>query len=318
MILILTDQNDSHAKYTIDKISKRGLPFYKFCVDVESLQKTYVTFRESWEVVQNGSYLDFSKIKCVWCRRTFVELMLEEEYDQSNDFKIWKNEWNKTLIGIYNSLKSLPWLNPWRNAYKAENKYFQMELAKTIGLKTPSTIISNKKEDLVHFASQHEDVVLKLMNQDFYKSDTNQYLGFYVNKISGSDLNRFGNSIESPIVLQEYISKDYEVRYTVVGSSHFVCKIESQKSQIANVDWRRYDIPNTPHSAIAPPEQIKSLVNELMKGLELEYGALDFVITNKGEWVFLEINSMGQFLWIEELSGLKISDEIISWLRKYL
>jgi glutathione synthase/RimK-type ligase-like ATP-grasp enzyme len=318
MILILTDKNDSHSRHLEKIIQDREIPYYKFCVDVESLKNTVVTYKDSWEITQYGNYLDFKAIKCVWCRRTFVELLLEEEYDQSNDFKIWKNEWNKTLIGVYNSLKTLPWMNQWRNAYRAENKYFQMEVARNVGLKIPDTIISNKKEELLQFAATHDDIVLKLMNQDFYKSDTNQYLGFYVNKISFEELKRFGDSNENPIVLQKYIEKDYEVRYTVVGSSHFVCKIESQKSQIANVDWRRYDIPNTPHSTINPPDNIKSSVSELMKVLELEYGALDFIVTHDGEWLFLEINSMGQFLWIEELSGLSISDEIISWLKKYL
>ena len=55
-----------------------------------------------------------------------------------------------------------------------------------------------------------------------------------------------------------------------------------------------------------------------MRDLEIYYGALDFIVDIDGNWVFLEVNSMGQFLWIEDLTGLNISQEIINWLKKYI
>jgi glutathione synthase/RimK-type ligase-like ATP-grasp enzyme len=318
MVLLLTDRNDSHANYLLNKSEAQQLPIYRLCLDVESLKETFITFNGSWRIIQNGKEVLSDDIKCVWNRRTFVELLLDEEYNQTNDFKIWKNEWNKTLIGFYNSIRNIPWLNPWRNAYKAENKYLQMELATKVGFKLPKTLVSNEKSELLQFLKENNEVVLKLMNQDFYKSEEDQYLGFYVNKISFDALQKFKDISENPIVLQEYLEKNFEIRYTIVGKEHFVCKIESQKSLKANIDWRRYDIPNTPHSAISPPNNIREKVNFFMKELELEYGALDFIVTKEGEWYFLEINSLGQFLWIEDLTGLKISDEIIRWFKKHL
>lgn len=44
-----------------------------------------------------------------------------------------------------------------------------------------------------------------------------------------------------------------------------------------------------------------------MKQLGLSYGAIDFIVTKNNEWIFLEINSFGQWLWIEDLTGLDIS-----------
>jgi glutathione synthase/RimK-type ligase-like ATP-grasp enzyme len=318
MILVLSDRNDSHAKFVVQKIVEKGLPFFQFNVDVDSLLDTYVTFNEKWKIIQQAKELRIEDITCVWHRRTFVELMLEEESDQSNDFKIWKSEWNKTLLGIYSALRDVPWLNPWRNSYQAENKYIQMEVANSVGLTLPRTIVSNQKKDLNNFLLSNPSAVLKLMNQDFYKSQAGEYQGFYVNKITPVDMARFKISNENPIVLQAYIVKDYEVRYTVVGREHFVCKIESQKSDQANIDWRRYDIPNTPHSRIEPPESIKNKVDKLMDRLQIEYGALDFVVQPDGAWIFLEVNAMGQFLWIEDLTGLNISDEIVEWLENHL
>jgi len=120
---------------------------------------------------------------------------------------------------------------------------------------------------------------------------------------------------ENPIVLQAYIKKSFEVRYTVVGQDHHACKIESQSSSIANIDWRRYDIKNTPHSIIEPPNYIKDKVSKLLDIFGLYFGALDFIVTPNGDWYFLEINTMGQWLWIEDLTGLQISNSIIQWLK---
>jgi len=53
--------------------------------------------------------------------------------------------------------------------------------------------------------------------------------------------------IHSPCFFQEYIDKAFELRVHVIGDRVLTCKIESQKSELAKTDWRRYDIANTPH-----------------------------------------------------------------------
>ncbi|MCB0631593.1 MAG: hypothetical protein R2824_24045 [Saprospiraceae bacterium] len=316
MILILTDRNDIHADRVIEEIRKYDLSYIRFNLDVDSLKTTIVIFENNyWKVKTENGQFNSKDISCVWCRRTYVELLLEESYDHSPSFRIWKGEWNKTLLGIYVDLANVPWLNPYRNAYSAENKYRQIALAKSLKLKMPVTIVSNDRDELLGFARKHEKVVIKLMHQDFYKTGDEKYKGLYVNIISPDELQDFKTIGENPIVLQKYIKKKFEVRYTVVGEKHFVCKIDSQKSSIANIDWRRYDLPNTPHSIVNPPDDIRVKVNLMMKEFGLEYGALDFIVTPEDDWYFLEINSMGQFLWIEDLTGLKISAGIAYWLK---
>lgn len=319
MLLILTDKFDEHANLIIRKLNEDKINFFRLDLDVNSLRHTKITFDGcNWIVNNKNGICDLKDVKCVWARRAFVELTLEEQNEKDNDFKIWKNEWNKTLLGLYLSLGNVKWLNPLRKSYKAENKYLQMELAKEIGLKMPEIIVSNNSNELKDFCARNNDnVVLKLMSQEFYETEEG-FKGLYVNKINCEDLKEFKEENENPIVLQEYVDKLYEIRYTVVGEEHLVCKIDSQKSKIANIDWRRYDIANTPHFKIEPPKEIQSMVKKLMEKLQIEYGALDFIVSKNGEWYFLEINSMGQWLWIEELTGLDISGAIIKWIKRNL
>ena len=315
MILIISDKNDVHTLKVETFLQNDSVKYIRFNIDVESLKSTHVKFDgENWEIKSpNGNFIT-SEIKVIWNRRTYVELLLDEIDNNDPGFKIWKGEWNKTLLGIYSSLESKKWLNFYRDAYYAENKYRQYTIAKAQGFKTPSFICSNDKEFLMKSFADGNEKVLKFMNQDFYKIGDGVYKGIYVNKVKVSDFEKFKNTDENPIILQDYISKDYEVRYTVVGDKHFVCKIDSQLSEIANIDWRRYDLANTPHSIIEPPRLIKEQVESFMSALNLNYGALDFIVSKENEWFFLELNSMGQFLWIEDLTGLEISSHIAKWL----
>ncbi|SFA55353.1 RimK-like ATP-grasp domain-containing protein [Parageobacillus thermantarcticus] len=317
MILILSDQYDVHADKVISELNQMNASYYRLNLDVESLCKTIITYdldNNNWKINNGVSEINSSEISCVWLRRPFVELTLEEAHEQDVQFRIWKNEWNKTLLGLYLDLKNIKWMNNIQKTYQAENKYLQMKLARKIGFSFPKTLISNAKEEIIKFAEQNEKIVLKLMAQEFYKTEDQQYKGIYVNLVTLDDLQEFNLHSENPIVLQEYIEKKYEARYMYVGGEHFVCKIDSQKSSVANIDWRRYDIANTPHSVIEPPLEISEKVNQLMKELNLEYAALDFIIDPTDKWYFLEVNSMGQWLWIEDLTGLKISKSIAKWL----
>lgn len=318
MILILTDAFDVHADYVISKLNALSLPYYRFNLDVNSLKQTHISFENGVWFINNGKKIITSDmVSGVWSRRTFVEQTLEEQKDNTVDFKIWKNEWNQTLLGLYNSLKKLPWLNPLRKAYKGENKYYQMEVAKEVGFLFPKTLITNDKEKIRNFILGNKKTLFKLMSQEMYDVGNNDFRGLYTNIINLEDLDRFSTVDENPIVFQEYIEKQYEVRYTVVKDKHYACKIDSQSSEKAKQDWRRYDITHTPHCSMDPPKEIKDKVNRMLEILGLEFGALDFIVTPDDKWIFLEINCMGQWLWIEQLTGLQISTAIVEWIKSH-
>ena len=46
---------------------------------------------------------------------------------------------------------------------------------------------------------------------------------------------------------------------------------------------------------------------QLIKSLGLKYGAIDFVIDNSDNVVFLEVNPTGDWYWIEQKTGLPIT-----------
>jgi D-alanine-D-alanine ligase-like ATP-grasp enzyme len=48
----------------------------------------------------------------------------------------------------------------------------------------------------------------------------------------------------------------------------------------------------------------------------LNYGALDLILTPAGRHVFLEVNPVGEFFWLERCPGLPISAAIADLLRR--
>ena len=105
------------------------------------------------------------------------------------------------------------------------------------------------------------------------------------------------------------------MRATVIGDKIFAAKIDSQKAGGGTaIDWRRYNIPITPHSEIKLPNDVCDRIINLHKRIGLIYSAFDFVVTTDGDYVFLETNPYGQWLWIEDLTGLKISKAIVDFL----
>jgi glutathione synthase/RimK-type ligase-like ATP-grasp enzyme len=62
------------------------------------------------------------------------------------------------------------------------------------------------------------------------------------------------------------------------------------------------------------PERLRLQCVALVRALGLQYGALDFILTPDGRYVFLELNPNGQWLWVERMTGLPIADAIAATL----
>ncbi|MGH3630499.1 MAG: RimK domain-containing protein, partial [Sciscionella sp.] len=104
---------------------------------------------------------------------------------------------------------------------------------------------------------------------------------------------------------QQWIPKSREARVIVIGDDLFAVEIIAG-SENGYLDWRA-DYPSNTYRPTQPPDAVQRGTRQLMAKLELAYGALDFVITPEGDWVFLEINAGGQYGWLEEATCLPIS-----------
>jgi glutathione synthase/RimK-type ligase-like ATP-grasp enzyme len=126
-----------------------------------------------------------------------------------------------------------------------------------------------------------------------------------------ADLEHLSQVRLAPHLFQRCIEKSCDLRVTIVGAKIFAIRIDSQAGR-GKLDWRHdYSVEMVPCEL---PENLQVQCLDLMKRFGLNYGALDFILSATGEYVFLEINCAGQYLWIEQKTDLKISREVANLL----
>jgi glutathione synthase/RimK-type ligase-like ATP-grasp enzyme len=116
----------------------------------------------------------------------------------------------------------------------------------------------------------------------------------------------------APVIFQEYVPAEVDLRVTIVAGDVFAAAIHSADTDYP-VDFRM-SIGQAQVEAAALPAEVVGQLHALMARLGIVYGAFDLRRTPEGEHVFLEVNTAGEFLFIEERTGQPITDSLASWL----
>jgi glutathione synthase/RimK-type ligase-like ATP-grasp enzyme len=205
-------------------------------------------------------------------------------------------------------------MSPPERVWAAEHKLLQLATAEAVGLRVPETVVTNDAEQIrAAFRRFRGQMIAKPVRTGYVDYGPEQH-AIYTSQVLDEHLANLSGAHLSPSIFQPLIAKRCDVRATFVGDALFVAEIDSQSDPAAVVDWRRTENPALPHQVAALPPVVEERARELMRSLGLAFGALDFIRTPEGEWVFLEVNPNGQWLWLDDMLSLGITDAIASWL----
>lgn len=188
---------------------------------------------------------------------------------------------------------------------RANNKVFQASLAAQAGFRLPEFAITNDSDLLKHF-SKNAGIIKPVALGEITCGSSKEFV--QTNLIDPAfEANNFEYS---PVYLQDYIDKDFEVRVTVVDGQFFPVKIHSEN----NIDWRK---PNNKvlYEACSIPSKIRDNCLNFMELCSMKFGCFDFIVKNS-IWYFLEMNANGQWAWLEFETKHSISDAIVHYLTK--
>jgi hypothetical protein len=97
------------------------------------------------------------------------------------------------------------------------------------------------------------------------------------------------------------VPKACELRITCMGEELIAARLDSQSTQQGKTDWRVAQLGELAITQVELPVELQQRCRALLRRMGLVFGCIDVIVTPEGEHVFLEINQMGQFLWVEEM-----------------
>ena len=249
-------------------------------------------------------------ISSVWYRR--VRAPERPEDISPGVYEYCVREAGAALLGSLLCLETAVMSCPDR-VWAAEHKLLQLATAQISGLRIPETVVTNLPAEVRStFNLFSGRMIAKPVRSGFVDSGGEQR-AIYTTQILEEHLEHLGSVQWSPAIYQPLVEKACDVRVTIVGQKLFVAEIDSQTDPEAAVDWRKTSNPALPHRRASLPEDVSLRLKSLMQRLRLAFGCIDLIRTPSGEYIFLEVNPNGQWLWLDDLLGFGISDEIAGW-----
>lgn len=244
--------------------------------------------------------IDCSALTSVWFRRPVPFRPLSNVAERS--LKFLHNELNAAHFSMCALLADAARFAVGSNGTPmAYSKAWQLKLAAQLGFRTPETLISNDPARVRSFIGECAPVLVKYFTPHFWSDDARRAVS-QAGPTVLRDLSRVNDASIAicPAIYQRLIDKRYELRVTVIGHRMFAARISSADDG-SYLDWRDHcghdDFVMTPMELdVDTAERVRLLVAKL----GLKYGCVDLAVDQQGDTVFFEVNSGGQFLFVDD------------------
>jgi glutathione synthase/RimK-type ligase-like ATP-grasp enzyme len=311
MILVISHPDDLHATSVLDILAAEGhetllmnaadLPGDATLVFRYDGESPALEYRRA-----GGPSVDLTGATATWYRRPQspdLSSILDPDVLQFTH-----NEWQEALNGAWLLIEG-PWMNHPRNDEAAARKALQLKVAAEVGLRIPHTVITSDPAVARQFVSGHG------IGRTVYKTFSCTHAIWRETRLVGEPELELMESVRlAPVTFQEYIAGGPDIRATVVGGEVFAAAIDVRDTSYA-VDFRMA-LGEARTEPIELPDELKGRLLKLMHRLGLVYGAIDLRRAPDGDYVFFEVNTAGEFLFVEERTGLPISRAIAGWLAR--
>lgn len=301
-ILILTNPEDFHAAAVSKALSHKGVAHTCWYIsNFPTRQHASIHLSNEtleWDLSGVDGPLDLgTKPSAVWIRRPGRPVLSSDVDPADQEFAL--RECNSFLAGLRQFLgEGAFWVNSPQSFMKASSKLAQLRAAVRTGLKVPATLMSNDPLKVREFVRSRGKVVYKTYFP--FAWQTPQGIAtVFCSDVSLEDLPDDVVLKAAPGIYQELIPKSYELRITAMGKHLFPVKLESQAVDSGRSDWRAAT-EEIPLSLEELPAGVATACRAIMIDLGIVFGCFDFIVTPGGDYVFVEVNESGAFLWLEE------------------
>ncbi|MFF5433396.1 MvdC/MvdD family ATP grasp protein [Streptomyces griseofuscus] len=304
-VLVLTSEEDVTADMVINCLVKLAVPVMRvdpehFPGRVDLAARVTAGGELSGRITTDRRSVELTDIRSIWRRRPGPPGHLATEQ------RPWVSlECERALYGVLRGLPA-PWMNHPGAIERSHYKAWQLQLARSVGLRTPDTLFTTVPADAERFAADAGPLIVKSVSGR-HPEDPPMTLQTHRVPPGAS----FAGIADSATCLQSEITKHHDVRLTVVGDQMFPCHIRPRSDA---VDWRFEPESECSWRISDIPQNVEQAVRRYMTAAGLVYAAFDFAVDHGGRYWFLEANANGQFGFIELQTGAQISQSIAAWL----
>lgn len=314
--LILTSAGDVHSYAVAEALRRKGaLALVWHTSDFPSRAEESIAFSKGRRtLIVKGVEIELEnpQVASVWRRRP--AFFLPEGVLHPADREFAQQECLSFRRSVFALLAPRAfWVNPPQAALHASSKILQQAIAADVGLSVPDTLATNDPTQIKEFLARLKGrTIYKTFCGGTWENDSSVWVP-YTTPVTAETLVDDDILRLTPGIFQATVPKDFELRITVMGQTVIAAKILSQSTAAGRLDWRKAysELKFEPFSL---PKEIGHLCIEMLSRLGLVFGCFDFVVTPEGEYVFLEVNEMGQFLFIEHATDLPLLDAFSDFL----
>lgn len=321
MILIFSEENDESTNNVIDWLNHYNYPFIRVNENC-TIQIDQILIRDKvfdFQLKISSPYypkpitIQKTEIDYYWYRRGAFILqapMIMETKDIVNEYinSLNKYLWNENLKindFFHKYFNDIPHIGSYIEN-KEINKIFNLYKAQKEGLKVPESLIIKDKSFLTKFLQKKKKCVLKGIDRNGINLSKNINVGNFTKILNLDSIHDIPENFNYSLV-QEYIDKKMDIRIFYINKRIISTAIFSQNDPKTTIDFRDYneEKPNR----IVPfkiPNRIEEKISSLMENLNYNSGSIDFVLDQKDQLFFLEINPVGQYGFISEKINVSI------------
>jgi hypothetical protein len=320
-VVIVSNKYDNHADDLSLKLCEMGHVPIRLNTDEIPLSTTMsfhspngsTRWRGSIALHANGARIDLDAIRSIWWRRPTLYFGLPAELgEQEREFA--REEIDAILHGAWSTVDCY-WISNPDNIHRAGRKMEQLQRAARFGFEIPRTLITSDPEEVRSFYDVcNGQMVFKVMTDPLLGAPTmaekhpdqpspSEQWETKTTMITGAELEHLESVRLVPCLFQEYIPKRLEYRITIIGDDIFAAEIDSQSRDSTTVDWRNWNEGgfDIPYRKADLPVEIAERCLALVRSYDLNFSALDLILTPDDRYVFIENNPNGQFIWVEML-----------------
>jgi glutathione synthase/RimK-type ligase-like ATP-grasp enzyme len=309
-VVTVTVSGDLHADLVGRKIAAAGPPMFRLDLDEfpEHFAVALEFARDRWEGslthVPTGDCIALAEIGAVWMRKK-ADFSFASKALGPQERAFAEAETRHLLFSLLYSLDCY-WMSHPVALRGASWKGEQLLRAARMGFAVPPSLATNRRASVEGFrAAAGDGIIFKALSSptlaaEEVGADERISTGLPTTLITDEHEAALDAVEELPCFFQHYVPKAYELRVTVIGERLFAARIHSQDDPRTATDCRDMSAEIRYEQATLPAA-IERRCLDLVASYGLSFGALDIIVTPDGEHVFLEVNPVGQFLFVQEL-----------------